>query len=535
MFWHDTIRNLLIYDVDRSQAPQIASTVPGAKQLSNGFVACPITIQNLQILTWLKLPIIQPMVNYDFPRNRRLVETPFESQVVRSNFLVANPHSLDLSDPGTGKTLASLWAADYLMCVGDFDFKPRALIVAPLSSLERTWADAIFQHFMGRRTFSILHGSHKRRLQQLAVPADFYIINHDGVGLGIRRTDRGYEIEGLAEALMSRTDIQFVIVDEISGYRDGGTDRHRAIRIATHERRYVWGLTGTPTPNSAVDAHGIVRVVKPDLLESVTSFKQRTMIRINQFKWVHRPGAHQAAYELMQPCIRYTLEECIDLPEMLPPVTKDVELTANQKKAWRELKTKLILLLREGTVSVKNQASLRSKLMQISAGQVYDTEHKAHAVDAAPRIKVLKEAIAEAGNTKVIIFVGLTSVLTMLDIELRNYSHIVINGQVPFAKRNELIRQFQSQPHPRILLADPRCMAHSLNLTSASTCIWFTTTDLPETYTQANARIRRAGQRNVQRIVHLASNAYEREVYRRLHEKESLQDVVLKLVEEQDA
>lgn len=532
----DRSRNLLVYDVPEKERQAICHYVPSARPLTNGYVACPVSLHNLQILAWLKQPIIHPMDGYDYPRNKKLVENPFVSQIDRANFLVANPHSLDLSDPGTGKTLASLWASDWLMSSTDFGFVPRCLVVAPLSSLERTWANEIFQHLMGRRTFTILHGTPKHREKQLAVPSDFYIINHDGLKLGVRRTRRQFEIDGLAEALVLRPDIQIIIFDEISKFRDGGNDRHRAARIACHGRRYVWGLTGTPTPNAASDAHGIVRILKPDLVETFTSFKNRTMVRINQHKWVNRPGAKDAAFELMQPCIRYRFEECVDIPEMLPPITYDVEMTPEQKKYWRILRSQLMLDLQKtnGQITAVNAAALRSKLIQLSAGMVYDVGHKAHPVDCSTRIKALYEAIEEAGEHKVIIAAPLTSIVHMLKKELeQHYSVAVINGEVKMKDRGPIIKAFQSQQDPHILIADPASMAHSLNLARASTVIHFVPTDKPEDYQQLNARIRRPDQRNQQRIVHLASNKYEREIFRRQWEKISLQDIVLKLVEEQ--
>ena len=543
MFWQDTTRNLLIYGVDETMARRILSVVPGSRYLESrlvqqipvNLVAFPITLQNIQIAAWLKLPVPPPMVTYDYPFNPQLVAAPFASQIDTSNFLVANPHSLCLSDPGTGKTLSSLWAADFLMCNSDFAFRPRCLIAAPLTALERTWGNEIAQHFMGRRTFTILHGSPRQREMLLSHPSDFYIINHDGLKIGIRRRKREFEITGLAEILVQRADIQIIILDEIGHFRDGGTDRHRAGRVACFQRRYVWGLTGTPTPNAPSDAHGIVRLVKPDLLETFTSFKNRTMIRVNQHKWVARPGAKDAAFALMQPCIRYRFEECVDIPEMLPPITYDVLMTEPQKKWWRELRTNLLLQLKNGAqISIPNQASLRSKLMQISAGEVYDEKHKAHAVDCSTRLAALFEAIEEAGAHKVIVSAPLTSVVHMLEKEIgKRWSVTVINGPVPRKERDKRIKAFQTRPDPHVMVVDPTAMSQSLNLAVASTVIHYVPPDKPEAYQQLNMRIRRPDQRNQQRIVHLASNKYEREVFRRQWEKIDLQDVILQLVEEQ--
>ena len=53
----------------------------------------------------------------------------------------------------------------------------------------------------------------------------------------------------------------------------------------------------------------------------------------------------------------------------------------------KELKRDLTLLLDKGAqIDAVNEAALRAKLIQISVGVVYDAEHVAHPVDAAPRL-----------------------------------------------------------------------------------------------------------------------------------------------------
>jgi hypothetical protein len=46
------------------------------------------------------------------------VHTPFDHQKTTAQFLSANPRAYCLSEAGTGKTSAVIWAADYLMNKG---------------------------------------------------------------------------------------------------------------------------------------------------------------------------------------------------------------------------------------------------------------------------------------------------------------------------------------------------------------------------------------------------------------------------------
>jgi SNF2 family DNA or RNA helicase len=117
---------------------------------------------------------------------------PFSHQLGTAEYMTAFERGWVANDLGTGKTMAALWAADYLMSKG---MHKSILIVAPLSTLERVWGDALFENFY-HRTFKVIHGSKDKRLKLLNEPADFYIINHDGIKIP--------EIKAL---LKERTDI----------------------------------------------------------------------------------------------------------------------------------------------------------------------------------------------------------------------------------------------------------------------------------------------------------------------------------------
>ena len=128
---------------------------------------------------------------------------------------------------------------------------------------------------------------------------DFYIINHDGVGVGATTTrHKSMALRGFAAALEKRADIKMVIIDEASAYRAPGTGRHKVARHSLAGKDYLWLMTGTPTPNGPLDAYGMAKLVNNAYGESLTSYKQRVMMQITQFKWVPRPGAMGEAKKL---------------------------------------------------------------------------------------------------------------------------------------------------------------------------------------------------------------------------------------------
>ena len=88
---------------------------------------------------------------------------------------------------------------------------------------------------------------------------------------------------------------------------------------------------------------------------------------------------------------------------------------------------------------------------------------------------------------------------------------------------------FQNTSSVKALVAHPVCMSHGLTLTAADTIVWFSPTTSLETFEQANARIRRIGQRHRQQIIMLQSTPAERAIYARLRSKRDAQNNVLEL------
>lgn len=526
-----------VYDTKTPE--RILQVIPQAKIIRPETVAVPCEIKPMQIMRGLGYEAYSPILfDYDWPiaPDPRTGEPrrPFDHQLHMSAFLTLHPRAFNLSDIGTGKTLGTLWAADYLMRKG---LVQRALILSPLSTLYRVWQDEVFTHFLSNRKVTVLHGTREQRMEILRKnKSDFFVINHDGLGVGSSRGTRGLDLGDLATSIRDiggADAFDLIIVDEGSVYKDAGTLRYKVLRSTVGNKPYIWWLTGTPTPNLPTDAWSQAKIVRPDYNESYKSFQDRTMYKVSQFKWKPKDDATKIVANVLQPAIYFHRGECLDLPPCVS-VMRDVELTPLQKKAHEVLKKELAATVGSGAINAVNEAALRTKLLQVSLGAVYDADHKAHKIDCTPRLKVMREII-EQTEEKILIFAPLTSVIDLLYSDLRNdYSVEKVNGEVSSNKRSEIFRAFQQERDPRIIVADPRTMAHGLTLTAAATIIWYGPTDMPEVYTQANGRINRPGQTKNMLVVRLAATPLEREIYKRLDNKESMQGAVLKLIHEGD-
>jgi SNF2 family DNA or RNA helicase len=526
-FYIDQLRNLLIYaDLPGFTRHQIGQAIPEAREINGKYLAVPRTLRNSQLLRLLGQPVAPVMQDYDWPSAPGI--KPYESQKLAANFMVLHPRCFNLSDMGVGKTLTTLWAADWLMKQNP---GLRALIVCPLSIMQRVWADALFKNFLGSRTINILYGDAAKRFKLLSESkADFLVVNFDGVGIGAH-TRKKLELDGFSKALADRDDIRLVIVDEASAYKDAQTKRHRLARLIIGKRDYLWLLTGTPTPNAPTDAYGLAKLVNNAFGKSFTTFRLETMIQApgSAFRWFPKRDGYEQARKLLQPSIRFDITDVWDAPEMTTQ-QREVELTAEQKKFMADLKRDLQVVVKSGQpITAVNEAAVRTKFIQITLGAIYDAGHRAHAIDAKPRIEELKAVIEEAPG-KLLIFAPLTSVVNMLYKDLKAWTREIVNGDTSQKERARIFSAFQDGPEPRILIADPGTMAHGLDLYAAQTVVWFGPTDKAELYMQANKRAHRPGQKHPVTVVQIVATALEREIFRRLESNISLQGALLDTV-----
>ena len=492
--------------------PALYNVVPNCKILGDQVVV-PHTIETTRLARNLGFHVPSPIrVRYDW-----CGDTPFEAQEVTASLMVQNPRAFILSEIGTGKTRAALYALDFLLREGVIK---HALVTAPLSTLSQVWDKEIFKYFP-HLTTRVLHGSRQERKKLLAEPADIYIINHDGV-------------ETILQDLCSKN-FGALVIDELSYFRNGTTDRWKSMNKMTTGIPYIWGLTGSPTPNEPSDAYSQIKLLRPEAVPKYFKhFKDLTMTQVSNFRWVAKPTALETVYAAMQPGVRYLRKEIAELPETCYR-TVDCPLTPEQARVYKQLYDKSFHAFQQGQVTALNEGVLMSKLLQVAAGWVYTTDKKVVPLDNSTRTDALLEVLEEADG-KVIVFVTYISAVAELVTLLTNkgIGCETVTGETALTERNRIFGAFQSPGGPRVLVAHPGCMSHGLTLTEANTVVWFIPPTSLETYEQANGRITRPGQTRKTLIVHLCGSAVERKLYQNLQKKAHIQGTLLAMFEQKD-
>src|SRR5262245_54892100 len=254
------------------------------------YLALPHGIDETRILRNLDITVPAPIVeHYGFPSADG--RKPFGKQILTAALMTMHARCYGLNDMGTGKTKAAIWAHDYLQTNG---YARRMLVVAPLSTLAFTWQREIFATLPHKKV-NVLTGTAEKRKKLLAEHCDIYIINHDGVKV-------------IEKELLQRLDIDVICFDEAAAYRNSRAERSKIARGLSNRRKYIWGMTGSPTPSAPTDAFGLAKLITPQTApRSFTMFRQECMTQVNQFKWVPRRDAAETVAAVLQPSVRFAL------------------------------------------------------------------------------------------------------------------------------------------------------------------------------------------------------------------------------------
>jgi SNF2 family DNA or RNA helicase len=502
------VKKLLLRLRDPTKVLTLIPTARPFQYKGVDLVVVPHRLAECKVLTNIGFKPPHPVeFYYDWPG----MFTPMKAQRDTVAFLTQHNRAYCLNGMGSGKTLSSLWAFDYRRTEG---LSKKLLVVAPLSTLERVWADELFKH-LPHLSYAVLHGSKAQRLAHLARDVDVYVINHAGVKV-------------IERELTARKDIDTVIIDELAQVaRNKETDQWKALDALVSKRACVWGLTGTPTPNAPTDAWAQCRLITPSTVPQFFShFRAKTMRQATTFKWIAKDEALEVVAEAMQPSIRIRREDCVDLPPVMYE-TREVSLSKTQQKLYDDMRDTLTAQYRGGEITAANAAVKLSRLVQIASGGSYDPDGNPIVIPPKARIQVVLDLIEEAAS-KVIVFVPFKVVLPHLRDEIgKHYSTAIISGDVGKRERDEIFNNFQHGKHPHVLVAQPAAMAHGLTLTAASVIVWFAPVTSAEIYEQANARITRPGQKHAQLIAHIQATPVEKQLYERLKDKSDRQNTLL--------
>jgi len=465
--------------------------------------------------TWVQMRargmiLPSPIAHYKWPGRF----DPFAHQRTTSEFLISHPKSFVFNGLGTGKTLSALWAMDYLM---QQKVVRRVLIIAPLAVCTGVWEPELFKTTPHLSAQVLEGGAAKKKAQAARRQTQVVIVNPESLHI-------------VSDELMGKVDL--ILVDEATYFKNASTKRWKTLQKLTEGVPYLWLMTGTPAPQSPMDAYGLLRLVRKKYI-SKRAWQNMTMIQVGRFRWVPKNDADKTISGWLRPAIWFKIEDCPDMPEMPAPLSIPAIMTKEQQELCTLLTNEARAMVEDGEISAPNAAVVMSKLIQVQCGGVYGTDENEqraeHEVAATGYFQAIHDFVDQA-DTPVLIVAPYRITAKAIEAKMNKagYSTALIYGDVKKRDRGPILRDF-SEGRTRVLVAVPGTMSHGVDgLQNASRFIlWAAPPTSAEAYHQTIGRLVRSGQKKKVVIGHIITSTLAKEMFNRLESKARLQDAVL--------
>lgn len=397
-------------------------------------------------------------------------------------------------------------------------------MIAPKRVIEETWPEEI-QKWRPDLTYSMVRGDAVTRKEALKADADIYLITRDtfGVDLDLRKPQPW----------------QTVVLDELSGFKSRSSQRWRHANRLVRHTPYVWGLTGTPTPNSLLDLWPQIFLLDRGarLNRSITAYRSlyfRPEKRLPNgivAKWTLRPHAEETIQGLVKDlCIS------IDQSHVTYPVRNDVyhhvDLSPTVRSVYQDMLDHFIADVGETKATVEHAAAKTNKLSQIAAGFMYhsgmigveESEQAKTTHHHMLKMEMLRFILEDAQGAPALIFYR-------FDEDRRRL--LQLDGAVDIKTPHSVERW--NRGNIPILIAHPASAGHGLNLQrGGSLLIWYGMTWSSEEYVQGIGRLVRQGQPSPAVAVHhiLARDTVDEQVLKVVQGKISKQDALLEVLKQ---
>lgn len=430
--------------------------------------------------------------------------------------LHAHPRSALFLIPGLGKTCISLSALT--------EVHLPALVIAPKRVIEETWPEEIAT-WRPDLSYSLVRGNKSQRLEKLNEETDIHLITRDTFGddLNIGRRKHRY-----------RT----IIIDELSGFKSRQSKRWRHMNKLAKDVPYVWGLTGTPMPNSMLDLWPQLFLLDRGarLGRTVTSYRTQYFAPGQRLpngiitEWTLRPGSYETIHSLIDDLCMSVDRANVNYPARLDTYHR-FNLIPTARKAYDQMHKSFVIEVGETLASVENAAAKTNKLSQIANGFVYhsgligveesDQAETTHYHMA--KMEIMQSILEDAQGAPALVFYR-------FDEDRRRLLQLpgAVDIKTPYA-----VDRWNRGNIP-ILIAHPQSAGHGLNLQKGgSLMIWYGLTWSSEEYQQGIGRLVRQGQPSPAVAVHhiLAEDTVDISMLDVVQGRVTRQDALLKLLE----
>ena len=435
------------------------------------------------------------------------------------SFGLANTSFANLSEMGVGKTLGTIELISRIIRQKK-SAEISVLVIAPKTIIESGWCSDI-KEFHPELSAVAVVGTKAQKIKILQKEATFYITNYETLNQGFDFSSSGFD---------------FLVCDEAVKLKN-----HRAkwTKAITDLGRYVPHrviLSGLISPNDLMEVYAPFNFLESGIFgKSFYSFRSRYFTpdpwSYQNRKWIPKKGAEQKiADKISHLIIRYTKDECLDLPDKIHTVRR-TEMTPKQKSHYSVMKRDAILQLKDETVSALNKASLISKLAQISSGFIYDANKKIHEFSDSSKLKELKQIMeGELSGRQILIFTNFKAETRLFKEKFPGQSYIY--GGQNDVEQKSMIAAFKAGM-TQYMFASMAAAKYGLTFVNCSNVIYYSLNYSLDDFAQSQDRIHRIGQNRICQYIYLLNKGtVDNQIYRALMTKKKLNELIIELIEE---
>lgn len=441
---------------------------------------------------------------------------------------------------GTGKTKVAVDTMGTLYAEKKIN---AALIIAP-KGVYSNWAiKEIPQHLSEDVERDVLlwqpnqTQKFKKRLTEIARGTDKDVLRILIMNTEALSTKKGTTV---AQRFLEINPDNFVVVDESTSIKNRNAQRTKNIIKLGKVSKFKRILTGSPITKNPMDLYAQCEFLGSSILgfESYYAFQGRYAV-VQQRKFGARSFQQITGYrnleELNQKLDgfsnRVLKEDCLDLPKKIY-MTRNVELTSEQDKAYKQMKEYALALLDKGELSTTQSVLTQiMRLQEICCGHLRTDDGEIQALENN-RINEMLNVVDEMIG-KVIIWASYVwDIRRIADALATRYGHdssAVFYGQTSQDDRDEIVSLFQEpEAELRFLVANPKTGGYGLTLTEATNVIYYNNSYDLEIRLQSEDRAHRIGQEHHVLYVDLVSpNTVDEKIIKALKNKVSLAQQVL--------
>lgn len=438
-------------------------------------------------------------------------DVPFwDHQAQSYAFFSKTPIGFDNSAPGTGKTRVQIEV------YRNRKARKRWLIVAPKTLMVPAWGEDIEKY---APELTVSYAFAENREEAFQTKTDVVVINTDGVKWLTDKKNEKY-----------LKDFDHLTIDEYTAFKHPTSQRAKAMVKIRKYFKYRYGMSGTPNPNTVMELFNPALIIDDGKRLGTNYFRMRNVMQVpeqvgpspDHLKWSDAPGAGQAVTELLGDItIRHPFSVMKHVPENFKEF-KRFDLSKRMRKIYDQMELDCIVAFDDGAVAnAVHAASLRTKLLQIASGAVYDggEDGKYQLIDTT-RYELTCDLIEEVDHSVVFFNWRHQRDFLAQELDKRGHTFAIIDGSVPQRQRDQIVSDYQAGQYRTILL-HPRTGAHGLTLTRGTLTVFPSPLYEVDLMEQGIARIYRGAQDKETRTVFIeAKNTVEgSKVYPRLFEK----------------